>query len=100
MTKTPHRAANLTLQRKKCSIIESKKKRIMGPFFFYDGGIQVMQLCVLESGANVLFECRAQHDINMSVVPIDRRLYFPIAVPTPTVGDDRRTVGATDMFLQ
>ena len=42
----------------------------------------------------------ASHYINMSVVPIDRRLYCPIAVPTPTVGDGRRTVGATDMFLQ
>jgi len=36
----------------------------------------------------------------MSVVPIDRRLYFPIAVRTPTAGDGRRTVGATDIFLQ
>ena len=33
-------------------------------------------------------------------VPIDRQLYFPIAVRTPTVGDGRRTVGTTDMFLQ
>jgi len=39
------------------------------------------------------------HDRKMSVVLIDRRLYFPIAVPTPTVGDGRRTVGTTDMFL-
>jgi len=39
------------------------------------------------------------HDRKMSVVPIDRRLYFPIPVPTPTVGDGRRTVGTTDMFL-
>jgi hypothetical protein len=31
--------------------------------------------------------------------PIDHRLYFPIAVPIPTVGDGRRTVGTTDMFL-
>jgi len=36
----------------------------------------------------------------MPVVPIDRRLYFPIAVPTPTVGDGRRMIGAADMFLQ
>ena len=43
---------------------------------------------------------RWRHYINMSVVPIDRRLYFPIAVRTPTAGDGRRTVGATDMFLQ
>ena len=41
-----------------------------------------------------------QHYINMSVVPIDRRLYCSIAVRTPTVGDGRRTVGATDMFMQ
>ena len=39
------------------------------------------------------------HDRKMSVVPIDRRLYFPIAVPTPTVGDGRRTIGTTDVFL-
>jgi hypothetical protein len=35
----------------------------------------------------------------MSVAPIDRRLYFVIAVHTLTIGDRRRTVGATDMFL-
>jgi len=39
------------------------------------------------------------HDRKMSVVPIDRRLCFPTAVPTPTVGDGRRTVGTTDTFL-
>jgi len=44
-------------------------------------------------------QVRHLHDRKMSVVPIDRRLYFPIAVPTPTVGDGRRTVGTTDMFL-
>ena len=41
-----------------------------------------------------------RHYRNTPVVPIDRRPYFPIAVPTPTVGDGRRAVGTTDMFLQ
>jgi len=35
----------------------------------------------------------------MSVVPTDLRLHYPIAVRTPTVGDGRRTVGFTDVFL-
>jgi hypothetical protein len=32
-------------------------------------------------------------------VPIDRRLHYPIAVCALTIGDDRRTVGATGMFF-
>jgi len=39
------------------------------------------------------------HYINMSVAPIDRRLYFAIVARTPTIGDGRRAVGATHMFL-
>jgi len=39
------------------------------------------------------------HCRDVYVVPTDRRLYCPIAVRTPTVGDGRRTVGTTDMFL-
>jgi hypothetical protein len=35
----------------------------------------------------------------MSLALIDRRLYFAIAVRTSTVGDGRRTIGATGMFL-
>jgi hypothetical protein len=47
----------------------------------------------------VVTSCNDRHCKNLSWAPIDRRPHSPVAVCTPTVGDSRRTIGATDMFL-
>jgi hypothetical protein len=68
------------------------------------GGIQVMHSRTLALQKTYPW-CRLYGDRQKPlhkhgrVAPIDRRLYFTIAVRTPAVGDRRRTVGATNMFL-